>query len=132
MSITDEHGRPVSSGSNGKSETTEVAGIRKESVDVRSIPTGTLMWNLYLASNAEHALLSQIRQLQILKEAQKMVEDPPQMQKMIQDFHEAEQGRYTIAKELNARFHDRDMSRCSGLGIELYEPAQEEAGASDE
>lgn len=131
MSLTDEHGRPLTKEDDDKPNGKSKGGIRREQVDVRSIPTGTLLWNLYLASNAEQMLIGQIHQLQVLKQMQKMVNDPPQMQQLVADYQNTERERYTIAREVNARFRDMDLSRCARLNIELYDPAPQEVEDAD-
>jgi hypothetical protein len=115
----------------GSSKSNGIPTPQTEAVDVRRIPTGTLVWNLFLSAQAEQGLAGAIRQFQEIKKQQKMVADPPQLAQMIEHFKIAEHERYTIAKEINARFRDLDMRRCETLGLELFDPKVEHLEPED-
>jgi hypothetical protein len=117
--IQDANGKPMSkdnepSNKNGKSQPGQV--------DIRTVPTGTLIYNLVLVAGKEQGAWAMIQQLEAMKAAQKVVGDPPQLTAMYAEFRNLEQSRFIMANELNVRFRDLDMAIAARRGIEIFEP----------
>jgi hypothetical protein len=133
--IEDANGNPMSkdeeteeapkNGANGK-DTSKVT-------DIRTVPTGTLFYNLVLVAGKEQGAWAMIQQLEAMKAQQKMVQDPPQLTAMYAEFRHLEQSRFVMAQELNMRFKDFDMAFAARRGIEMFEPGElaEEPSSED-
>ena len=115
--ITDKNGKPIDSDSpsNGKKE-------EQKAVDVRTVPTGTLMYNLCLIASREDGAYAMLQQLEAQKVAQKSVTSSPDLLMMHEHYQALQHTRYGIAAELNFRFRDADLMHAEKLGVEMYEP----------
>lgn len=109
-----------SNGANGKSTGDGPGGGAV--TDIRTVPTGTLIYNLVLIAGKEQGAYAYIQQLEHAKTQQKILVDPPELTAMYNEFKHLEQGRYVMAQELNARFKDMDMAFAARRGIEIFEP----------
>jgi hypothetical protein len=109
-----------SNGANGKSTGDGPGG--GQTTDIRTVPTGTLIYNLLLVGGKEQGAYAYIQQLEHAKTQQKLVVDPPELQAMYAEFKNLEQARYTMAQELNVRFKEFDADIAKRRGIEIYEP----------
>lgn len=109
--ILDKNSNPMPKTQNGE------AG--RDVADVRAIPTGTLIYNLIKFSMEENGLGNARHQLMAMKEAQKLVADPPQLAAITEHLMQVSEFRYIIAKEVNDRFADLDEAYRRKLGIEV-------------
>lgn len=133
--IEDKNGKPLSddkeqSGDdNGKSNGARASG---GVMDVRTVPTGTLIYNLCLVTNREDGAFAMLQQLEQMKVTQKVVGDPPQLVAMHAEYQLLQEARYGMAAELNFRFKAMDIHRAKTLGVEIFEPGSlAEEPASD-
>lgn len=116
--IEDANGNPLSE----EEKPVNGAKMQPKQVDIRTVPTGTLMYNLILVATKEQGAAAMIQQLEMMKAQQKMVQDPRELTAMYAELQNLEQSRYVMAQELNARFKDFDMAFAARRGIEIYEP----------
>jgi hypothetical protein len=98
---------------------------KKGIMDVRTVPTGQLIFNLIRAAGEEIGVGNAIQQVKAMKEQQKMVADPPQLEAMMNHLATMERYRYIIANEINERFKGIDQQRITELGIVITEPPAE-------
>lgn len=132
MSLVDAHGRPTSAEPPPKPE----EQLAKGKADVRTLPTGTLMFNLIKYSAEEIGLENTLHMMKQKKEELKMVEDPPQMARVAEVLQHIGGIRYVLAMEMNARFAEMDAAYCARVGVELaktpdIEPVAESTPASE-
>ncbi len=130
--IKDEAGRDIVTddakpeaarpGSNG-------ASAKPGRVDVRSLPTGTIIYNLIRVTGEEVGLENFIHGMEQQKAAQKLVGDPPQLAAAKQAYDQMVQSRFIFASVLNDRFKDVDAAYWARLGIEVTVLAGDEAPA---
>jgi len=118
--ITDANGKPLES-TPPKPQTAAGNGKSTGEMDVRTIPTGTLIWNLFLRAWDEKGMGMGMMQLEQLKAQQAMVADPPQLAELREQLKLAEHERFVLANELNVRFRDVDKARVDELGLELID-----------
>jgi len=116
MSIVDQNEKPIPS--------TNGANHSQDTHDVRSLPTGTLIYNLIRFTGEEVGLENVRHQLQMAKQQQKLVSDPPQLTALEEHLGSIQRARYIIAHEINERFADVDKMRVARLGIEIVEPEE--------
>lgn len=120
--IEDANGRPMSeegapaNGSNGSSEESTAP------VDIRTVPTGTLIYNLVLVAGKEQGAYAMIQQMEALKAEQRIVTDPPRLTAMYVELRNLEEARWVMAKELNIRFRSNDLQLAAKRQLEMYEP----------
>jgi len=121
MTLTDKNGKPL----NGAERKPPKNGQSGDSVvDVRTVPTGTLIYNLVLTGSKELGARAMIQQLEMMKVQQKMVAEPPELAAMRAEHANLENARYVMAAELNARFKDFDAAFAARRGIEMHEPGE--------
>jgi hypothetical protein len=112
--ILDQNQRPIQSSENGQNK-------ESSKVDVRTIPTGTLIYNLIRYTGEEIGIANTIHQIEAIKEQQKMVNDPPQLAAMRDHEKHVQAWRYLISVELNERFADIDNARLAGLSLSVVD-----------
>lgn len=121
--ITDENGNPLKS---DQSEETQPDGEDRvgkiSEQDVRTIPTGTLIYNLGKIAGREDGCMGRIEELEMIKAHQKMVQDPEELAMLKHHLPLLEHTRYVIASELNIRFKALDDALAKERGIEIFEP----------
>lgn len=89
--------------------------------DARTLPTGTLIYNLIRFAGEEIGIENMIHQLEAIKQERKMVADPPQMAALKEHYKSLTQARFIVANEINERFESVDKARWAELGIEVHE-----------
>ncbi|TAL41921.1 MAG: hypothetical protein EPN91_09585 [Salinibacterium sp.] len=109
MPILDQNEKPISNGANRK----------KDVHDVRTIPLGTLIFNLIRFAGEEIGIGNMIRQLEEIKLQQKMVADPPQLGALRKHLETLEEHRFICANEINARTAGIDKARLEACGITI-------------
>lgn len=130
-SLLDSNERPIQpeaaeKPANGKNHDQNV-------MDVRAVPTGTLLYTFVKTVMDETGVESFIHQMEAMKLQQRMVADPGELVRAKGVYHAMAQRRYVMARELNERFADLDKARRDALGIaEWVPPAQEEPAAAEE
>lgn len=132
MSLVDAHGRPTSTEPQPKPDEQQPKG----KADVRTLPTGTLMFNLIKYSAEEIGLENTLHLMKQKKEELKMVEDPPQMARLVEVLQHIGGIRYVLAMEMNTRFAEMDAAYCARVGVELaktpdVDPAAEPTPAAE-
>ena len=93
----------------------------QELLDIRTVETGTLVYNLVLATQDERAVAMAVHQMEMMKAQQKMVVDPPPLEMAKQQFEIHEKRRFAMANELNQRFRAIDAARLAEAGIEVVD-----------
>jgi hypothetical protein len=105
-------------------------------MDVRAMPTGTLVYNLIRQTCDEVGLENELNRMEAMKQMQRMVALPPQVQAQydkIAAFHqEIVRSRYIIAREINQRFADVDAMRREKEGVDLWVPKGDEPVVEEE
>ena len=123
--LTDEHGKPLKAEADQKEAPPKNGESKKTGQqDVRTIPTGTLFYNLAKMASREDGCMAMIQQFEMMKAQQKMLEDPQPLAMAKQELDIIEQTRYIIARELNIRFAAIDVALAKERGIEIYEPGE--------
>lgn len=123
MSLVDANGNSMPQAEEAPPATNGAA--KKGIMDVRTVPTGQLIFNLIRAAGEEIGVGNAIQQVKAMKEQQKMVADPPQLEAMMNHLATMERYRYIIANEINERFKGIDQQRITELGIVITEPPAE-------
>ncbi len=95
----------------------------KGKADVRTIPTGTLIYNLIRFTGEEIGMENVVHELEQVKLQQKMVADPPQLAPIRQHLAQLKEFRFVVANEINERFLTVDKMRLAQCGIEVVEPS---------
>jgi|SRR5690606_35790790 len=126
--ILDKNARPISSEQqNGHS--------RQGTMDVRTIPTGTLIYNLIRYTNECMGLQGALQQFDLMRQQKLVVNEPPQITKIREHLEQAEACRYLISKELNDRFAEFDKGRIASLNLEVLDltkkPAESPSPAAE-
>jgi len=92
-----------------------------KTTDLRSVRTGTLIFNLILASTVEQQMTMQVHQLARIKDQQNLVGDTPQAKQLMEQLQKVQVERYKLANEVNARFADHDARRAAQFDLEIDE-----------
>lgn len=103
---------------NGQSHSREIQ-------DVRTVPSGTLFYNLAVVTAKEEAMGGMVQHIEMQKQQQKLLVDPPELVFLKSQLEHFMQMRYIIAQELNSRFKDLDEERCTKLGIQVMKTTEE-------
>lgn len=114
--LVDQNEKPITNGQNGQSHGPETA-------DVRTVPTGTLIYNLIRFTIDEIGLEGMVGHMLEAKEHHKMVADPPQLERAKEKLAQMQEARYIAAREINERLKDVDKARLDSLGIKVVAPA---------
>ena len=118
--IVNQSGRPMEKELEKKEAPKNGANKQEHGMlDIRTVPTGTLIYNLILATQDERGAGMAIHQMEMMKAQQKMVADPPQLENAKAAFVNHEQRRFALANEINIRFKASDESRVADLGMVL-------------
>lgn len=92
-----------------------------EKIDVRMVPSGTLIYNLIRYSIEEIGIKSMLAQADQFKQANKLLVDPPQISAAREGLAGIEQARYAMATEINIRMASLDEMRIASI-----EPEEDE------
>lgn len=111
--------KPAASKNNGKSNSSVM--------DIRAVPTGTLIYNLILTTFDERAAGMVIGQMEQMKEVQKMVTDPPPLLMARAQLAQQEERRFAMASELNIRFLALDKQRIAECELEVLDKGADDA-----
>lgn len=90
----------------------------RKTMDVRAAQTGTVIYNLIVATTETIGLGNAIEQIKHALEQQKVLVEPPQLTAMYARLREMDTYRFLFAKELNERFAEVDAMRRAKLGLE--------------
>ena len=113
MSLVDANGNSMPT-----TTTTEPgSGAPQKTMDVRVVPFGTLNYNFIRAAIDELFAANAIQQVMAMKEQQKMVADPPQLEVMKEHLELAQRHRYIMGNEINERMRLVDQARREEVGL---------------
>lgn len=96
-----------------------MAEIEMKRADVRTMTFGDLQVNLTMSLIEVHGISQAIQQLEMMKEQQKMVADPPQLAQVKQAGEEARYRVNVIKAEIDRRMHDIDQRRMAEYELEV-------------
>jgi len=114
-------------GSNGKPLEDEVKkdgpnGADKSEVqDVRTVPTGVLLFNLCLCSNGMQMNRMTLDEMTRIMKEQKVIADPPEVAYLKEALQHQLMARNVMVGELNYRFRDLDKKRLEEIQLEVVD-----------
>lgn len=124
-SILGANGKPVAEPEKD-SPSTSNNREKSETRDVRTVPTGVLIFNLCLCANGLQLNRMTLDQVQMQMQQQKVIIDPPEVQQLKAILEHQYMARDVMVGELNFRFKDLDERRLAALGLTVEEDAPKE------
>lgn len=130
-----EHPAPEKNGQNGTA--TEVPQVRSESknfddVDLRTVPSGTLDYNLTVFTVQEMLTHNDIQVLEARRVMERKVQPDQRAEQLKQHFALIQQKRYELVAEKNRRTREQDLAYCARHNVELYTGETFEESDDDE
>ena len=99
---------------------------KSETRDVRTVPTGVLIFNLCLCANGLQMNKMMLEQVTAEMRQQKIIVDPPQVQQLKAVLEHQYMARDVMVGEINFRFRELDAQRVSKLEMEVVDRTAKE------
>lgn len=94
---------------------------KSETRDVRTVPTGVLVYNLCLCAGGSQINKMTLEQMQMQMKVQKIIIDPPEVQHLRAVLEHQMMARDVMVGELNFRFKEIDEKRIASLDMQVVD-----------